>query len=132
MSARRSGRSCSYPAESGWRRWSARSKGSGRSVARREQGNETSGEMASDADVDETGLLAEVRFRHRMDLSRYLVPRVQQVLGLAGCAVDGLDGIAVSAGPGSFTGLRIGVTVAKALAYGRGLPIAGVSTLRTL
>jgi tRNA threonylcarbamoyladenosine biosynthesis protein TsaB len=92
-------------------------------------GLETSGEIAGIAVVDASGLLAEIRFRHRMELSRLLFPQVEQVLGLARVALRDLEGIAVSAGPGSFTGLRMGVTAAKSLAYGLGLPVASVSTL---
>jgi tRNA threonylcarbamoyladenosine biosynthesis protein TsaB len=76
--------------------------------------------------------MAELRFRHRLELSRYLAPRIQEVLTLAALAISDLEGIAVSVGPGSFTGLRIGVTAAKALAFAGGLPVAGVGTLEAL
>lgn len=95
-------------------------------------GIETSGDLASLAVVDPQGLLAELTFRHRMELSRFLVPRVQDVLALAGLALEDLEGVAVAAGPGSFTGLRIGVTAAKSLAYACGIPSCGVSTLEAL
>src|SRR2546422_1711126 len=65
-------------------------------------------------------------------LFRSLVPRVAETLSLAGVQLEELGGIAVSVGPGSFTGLRIGVTAAKSLAYARGLPVAGISTLEAL
>jgi tRNA threonylcarbamoyladenosine biosynthesis protein TsaB len=95
-------------------------------------GIETSGEVASVAVVDERGVLAEIRFRHAMQLSRYLSPHIDQVLRMASVPMAELQGVAVSVGPGSFTGLRIGVTAAKALAYARDLPIAGISTLEAL
>ena len=95
-------------------------------------GIETSGDVAGVAVVDEAGVLAELSFRHRMELSRYLVPHVREVLATAGLEVGALEGIAVSVGPGSFTGLRIGVTAAKALAYARNLPLAGVHTLHAI
>ena len=46
--------------------------------------------------------------------------------------IDGLDGVAVSLGPGSFTGLRIGLGTAKGICFGTGLPLAGVPTLDCL
>jgi len=58
-----------------------------------------------------------------------LVPLVQSLLGEADVSLDRLSGIAVSIGPGSFTGLRIGLATAKGIAYDAGLPIVGVSTL---
>ncbi|MCC2671248.1 MAG: peptidase glycoprotease [Armatimonadetes bacterium] len=95
-------------------------------------GIETSGDVTGVAVVDEKGVVAETTFRHAMQLSRFLMPRVQEVLSHAGVAVGDLDGIAVSVGPGSFTGLRIGVTAAKSLAYAAGLPIVAVDTLAAL
>jgi tRNA threonylcarbamoyladenosine biosynthesis protein TsaB len=62
--------------------------------------------------------------------SEKLMSQVIAVLGPAG--VGSLEGVAVSIGPGSFTGLRIGVSVAKGIAYARGIPIAGVPTLGAL
>lgn len=95
-------------------------------------GIETSGDVTGVAVVDEKGVLAELSFRHALQLSRYLLPRTQEVLALAGLSATELDGVAVSIGPGSFTGLRIGVTAAKTLAYAAGIPIIGVPTLEAL
>jgi tRNA threonylcarbamoyladenosine biosynthesis protein TsaB len=55
-----------------------------------------------------------------------------QALRRAGTDWDALDRIAVGVGPGTFTGLRIGVATAQALATARGLPLVGVSTLQSL
>jgi tRNA threonylcarbamoyladenosine biosynthesis protein TsaB len=93
---------------------------------------ETSGDLAGIAAADASGTLAEVAFRHRMELSRFLFPRIEETLALAGLAVEDVEAIAVSAGPGSFTGLRIGVTAAKSLAYARGVPLVEVGTLEAL
>ena len=95
-------------------------------------GIETSGEVAGVAVVDAGGLRAELRFRHEMQLSRYLAARIPEVTALAGMQIADLEGIAVGVGPGSFTGLRIGVTVAKSLAFARELPVAGIGTLPAL
>ncbi|MFZ0385722.1 MAG: tRNA (adenosine(37)-N6)-threonylcarbamoyltransferase complex dimerization subunit type 1 TsaB, partial [Solirubrobacteraceae bacterium] len=55
-----------------------------------------------------------------------------EALGEAGIGWDELDLLAVGTGPGTFTGLRIGITTTRALAHARELPIVGVSTLRSL
>lgn len=58
-----------------------------------------------------------------------LVPLVMQVMDEAGLTVSELDGVAVSSGPGSFTALRIGLSVAKGISFGAGLPLVPVPTL---
>ena len=61
-----------------------------------------------------------------------LLGLVDEVLSAAETPLDEVDRIAVGVGPGSFTGLRIGVATARALAQGTGAELAGVSTLRAL
>lgn len=78
---------------------------------------------------DDTKLLAEYHFQHKMSLLRRLVPNIEQILADSSYTVHELEAIIVSLGPGSFTGLRIGVTTAKALAYALKKPIVGVPTL---
>jgi tRNA threonylcarbamoyladenosine biosynthesis protein TsaB len=58
-----------------------------------------------------------------------LMPRVQRMLQVHGVAVNRLLGIGVSLGPGSFTGLRIGLATAKGMALPHGLPLVGIPTL---
>lgn len=57
-----------------------------------------------------------------------LLARLERLLGDEGVALDGVAGIVVGTGPGAFTGLRVGLATAKALAYARGLPIVGIPT----
>lgn len=64
--------------------------------------------------------------------SRLLAPYVDRILRDAGIKVTDLSAIAVSKGPGSYTGLRIGVSLAKGLAYGASLPLIGIDTLLSL
>ena len=95
-------------------------------------GLETSGEIAGMALVRGEEVLAQETFRHEMKLSRDLLPRLDALMQGLGLRPQDLGGVAVSLGPGSFTGLRIGVTAAKTLAYSLGIPVAGVGTLHAL
>ncbi|WP_096084827.1 tRNA (adenosine(37)-N6)-threonylcarbamoyltransferase complex dimerization subunit type 1 TsaB [Agaribacterium haliotis] len=64
--------------------------------------------------------------------ARSLLPLIDQLLSQAGIELQQLDAIALVHGPGSFTGIRIALSVAQGLAYGANLPLIGVSSLRCL
>ena len=64
--------------------------------------------------------------------SALLAPYLAEVLQEAGLTAAGLDAVAVSKGPGSYTGLRVGVSTAKGVCFGAGIPLIGVDTLRIL
>lgn len=74
-------------------------------------------------------VLVEYHFHHKMNLLQRILQVIDIVLDDARKRPSDLDGIIISLGPGSFTGLRIGVTVAKSLSYTLQKPIAGVPTL---
>ena len=75
------------------------------------------------------GLEEQVAHRRHNEL---LAPAVERLLGTAGLQWSDLSGIALSAGPGSYSGLRIGLSYVKGAAYGRGLPVYPVPTLASL
>lgn len=95
-------------------------------------GIESATSVASVALCEGNKLLLEKFVNHDRTHSIYLLPMIKDILEEA--KVDGslLTGIAVSDGPGSFTGIRIGMSVAKTLAQVWNIPIVGVSTLDSL
>ena len=93
---------------------------------------DTSGEICTLALGRDRELVTERRFHHKMNLLRRILPNIEGMLSDAGCEPAELDAIIVALGPGSFTGLRIGVTTAKSLAYSLSKPIVGVGTLAAL
>jgi tRNA threonylcarbamoyladenosine biosynthesis protein TsaB len=64
--------------------------------------------------------------------SKHLLTMIAQTLEQAGASLNEMDGFAVTRGPGSFTGLRIGLSVVKGLAMATGKPVVGVSSLKAL
>ncbi len=70
--------------------------------------------------------------KNKMTHSENLMPMVDHALQVYGAKVSDLELLAVNAGPGSFTGVRIGVATVKGLAFSRSLPCAPVSTLESL
>ena len=93
---------------------------------------DTTTDICSIAVAEDERLLGEYDFAHAMDLSRRLMPNIVALLKDSGLEVKDVQGIGVSLGPGSFTGLRIGVTTAKTLAQTLKVPIAGIVTLDLL
>jgi tRNA threonylcarbamoyladenosine biosynthesis protein TsaB len=90
---------------------------------------DTSTESASFALYDGERVVAEVTWQARTWATRQLLPFVEQCFRLLDLWPEHLTGVAVALGPGSFNGLRVGLGVAKGLAYSLQLPIAGVPTL---
>lgn len=79
--------------------------------------------------LDGDHLIAEYLLDVRVTHSERLMAVVDRVLVDAGLTLDDIDGLAVAVGPGSFTGLRIGLGTVKGLAFARSVPIAAVPTL---
>ncbi|HXG30636.1 MAG TPA: tRNA (adenosine(37)-N6)-threonylcarbamoyltransferase complex dimerization subunit type 1 TsaB [Thermodesulfobacteriota bacterium] len=95
-------------------------------------GIETSTYSGSVAIVDDDRVLGEVFFNNGPLHSERLLPAIEWLLDGIGVDKKGIEGIAVSVGPGSFTALRIGIATAKGLAFSLGVPIVGVSSLEVL
>lgn len=77
----------------------------------------------------ETGLVGEVSINIKRTHSENIMVAIDNILKLTEHKIEDIDKIAVSIGPGSFTGIRIGVAVAKGLAYSTGKSIVGVNEL---
>ncbi|MDP7076753.1 MAG: tRNA (adenosine(37)-N6)-threonylcarbamoyltransferase complex dimerization subunit type 1 TsaB, partial [Desulfobacterales bacterium] len=73
--------------------------------------------------------LAEISLISVKTHSKHLMGMVKQVFELSGCHLSDIDGFAVTRGPGSFTGLRIGISAIKGLAMASGKSMVGVSVL---
>lgn len=87
---------------------------------------------ASVALLDNGAPLAAFHLNNGNTHSETLLPMAESVLRCTGKTVNDIDLFAVAAGPGSFTGVRIGVATVKGLAFGKGKPCVGVSTLEAL
>lgn len=93
---------------------------------------ESATNTASVALVDGKGVLAEMTLNGKKTHSQTLMPLIEQMMALSGQRLEEIEAIAVSGGPGSYTGLRIGAATAKGLAQVLDKPIIGISTLETL
>ena len=93
---------------------------------------ETSAKAASAAVHDGQRLLGESYQNTGLTHSQTLLVMAQDLLRTCGCTPQDVTAVAVAAGPGSFTGVRIGVAAAKGFAWGRALPCYGVSTLEAM
>jgi len=88
--------------------------------------------VAGVAVIEEEKVIAEGFLQTRKTHSERLLPLIAQWLQEAELTLKEIDGIAVTSGPGSFTGLRIGAATAKGLAQAAGKPLVGVPTLDAL
>ncbi|NWF93170.1 MAG: tRNA (adenosine(37)-N6)-threonylcarbamoyltransferase complex dimerization subunit type 1 TsaB [Syntrophaceae bacterium] len=95
-------------------------------------GIDTSTSCGSVGLIDDESIISEYLLNISVTHSERLLGAIQLVLREARIAVEDLDGWAISLGPGSFTGLRIGVSTVKGLALATQKPVAGVPTLDVL
>lgn len=93
---------------------------------------ETSAKAASAALLEDGRLLGESYQNTGLTHSQTLLVMAEHLLAQCGKTVAEVTAVAVAAGPGSFTGVRIGVAAAKGFAWGRELPCYGVSTLEAM
>ena len=93
---------------------------------------ETSAKAASAALFREGLLLGETYQNTGLTHSQTLLSMAESLMASCGVTPADIDAVGVAAGPGSFTGVRIGVAAAKGFAWGRELPLCGVSTLEAM
>lgn len=93
---------------------------------------DTATECASCAVLDDDKLLGEISFNYKKQHSVILMSMIDNLLNNLGLNVNSLDGFVVSKGPGSFTGLRIGVSAIKGFSQGTSKPFVGISSLDSL
>ena len=93
---------------------------------------DSSGLTATVAVVEETQTIAEYTVNYKKTHSQTLLPMIDEMAKMVELDLSAIDAIAVAGGPGSFTGLRIGIGAVKGLALGLSKPCIGVSTLEAL
>ena len=93
---------------------------------------DTSGPVCGTAVMDEDKVYSEFTAQNKNTHSASLMPMIEAALNAAGTEISSLDAVAAVTGPGSFTGVRIGVATAKGLAHGAGIPCIPVDALEAL
>jgi len=91
---------------------------------------DTSTNTASLALAEDREVVAELTWHCEQNHSTQLLPSLANLLNQAGVSLQSVSGIIVARGPGSFNGLRVGVSTAKGLAFSLGIPIVGISSLK--
>ena len=93
---------------------------------------DTSGPVCGVAVIEDGKVLCEYTAQNRNTHSANLMPMTEAALASAGKTLEEMDAVAAVTGPGSFTGVRIGVATAKGLAHGAGIPCIAVDALEAL
>jgi tRNA threonylcarbamoyladenosine biosynthesis protein TsaB len=95
-------------------------------------GIDTSGYVNAVGIADGSRVLADATFPAKTDSLEQIVDNIDSVLKSAGLSLKDVEGIGVGLGPGSWTGIKVGVTLGKMLAFSTNKPVAGVPTLEAL
>ena len=93
---------------------------------------DSSSKVATVAILNDTDLLGEYVLNNKREHSIVLMPMIEDLLKDCNLTIDDIDGYVVSKGPGSFTGLRIGMATVKGLSFGSGKPYVSISSLDAL
>lgn len=93
---------------------------------------DTSSNVASVAICDDEKLICEITVNNKKTHSQTLMPMIDSALKQSELEISDIDLIASANGPGSFTGLRIGVSAVKGLAHAKNIPVVGVSILEAM
>ena len=93
---------------------------------------DTATTSCSVAIVGQSSLAVEFTLNRKETHSKHLMEMIHAILKISGFDLSAVDGFSVTKGPGSFTGLRIGISTVKGLAVATGKPIVGVSSLEAL
>src|SRR5699024_9166978 len=93
---------------------------------------DTSNQPLSVAVVEDENILTEQMINVKRNHSVQLMPSIDEALKQVKLTLDDIDRIAVASGPGSYTGLRIAITIAKSLAWTKDIELVGVSSLKVI
>jgi len=93
---------------------------------------DTSAKVASVAVLEDKKTLASYSVDNGLTQSELILPMAEDIMKKLGLSYSDIELLATSVGPGSFTGVRIGVSLVKGLSFGKGIPCVGVSTLEAL
>lgn len=93
---------------------------------------DTSNQPLSVAVVEDEKILTEITINIKRNHSLQLMPAINEALEQANTTLDDIDRVAVAKGPGSYTGLRIAVTIAKSLAWSKKIGLVGISSLKVV
>ncbi len=93
---------------------------------------DTSSSFLYTAILDDNNIVAEVKEKLGNNLSSYTLPRIEEMFTVKNISIDDINKIICVNGPGSFTGIRIGLTIAKTIAWAKNIPIIPISSLEAM